>query len=378
METALQNQESLTTFAELQHQLRQTQAALAASQAKFDLIFQQSLDAIVVIDGLTGHILDANQTTQKVLGYPPEILIGQHFSIFLPSIDHLPPINTLLDQFRIHGVALEGHEFRRADGSWCPIDLTVNLVPWHQETAIVATLRDVTERRRAEEAQLKLIQELDAFAHTVAHDLKSPLGILVGASAVLQDLPALQDDDCQMLTDLISENSNRMSNIIEELLLLAQMRNLEIELYPLDMGHIVRESNKRLGPLLKEYQAEVIIAPTWPLALGYGPWIEEVWVNYLSNALKYGGQPPQIEFGADASQNGQVRFWIRDNGSGLTPAEQGRLFTQFTQLAKVRAEGHGLGLSIVRRIVEKLGGEVGVQSEIGVGSVFSFTLRAVD
>jgi signal transduction histidine kinase len=204
------------------------------------------------------------------------------------------------------------------------------------------------------------------------------LGILVGASAVLQDLPALQDDDCQMLTDLISENSNRMSNIIEELLLLAQMRNLEIELYPLDMGHIVRESNKRLGPLLKEYQAEVIIAPTWPLALGYGPWIEEVWVNYLSNALKYGGQPPQIEFGADASQNGQVRFWIRDNGSGLTPAEQGRLFTQFTQLAKVRAEGHGLGLSIVRRIVEKLGGEVGVQSEIGVGSVFSFTLRAVD
>jgi two-component system sensor histidine kinase/response regulator len=117
---------------------------------------------------------------------------------------------------------------------------------------------------------------------------------------------------------------------------------------------------------------------TWPVALGYGPWVEEVWVNYLSNGLKYGGQPPRVELGATAQPDGQVCFWIRDNGSGIPPEAQTRLFTPFTRLDQVRAEGHGLGLSIVRRIVEKLGGQVGVKSEAGQGSVFTFTLPAAN
>jgi len=125
----------------------------------------------------------------------------------------------------------------------------------------------------------------------------------------------------------------------------------------------------------------------WPAALGYGPWIEEVWVNYLSNAIKYGGQPPRMELGADPLPNpppqagegkggGMVRFWVRDNGSGITPEDQSRLFAPFTRLDQIRAGGHGLGLSIVRRIVEKLGGQVGVESQVGSGSTFSFTLAS--
>jgi two-component system sensor histidine kinase/response regulator len=123
--------------------------------------------------------------------------------------------------------------------------------------------------------------------------------------------------------------------------------------------------------------------------VGHGPWIEEVWANYISNALKYGGSPPRIELGADPpppsppsggteGEARMVRFWVRDNGPGLTPEEQARLFTPFTRLEQVRAKGHGLGLSIVRRIVEKLGGQVGVESEVGQSSTFSFTLPAVD
>jgi two-component system sensor histidine kinase/response regulator len=99
-----------------------------------------------------------------------------------------------------------------------------------------------------------------------------------------------------------------------------------------------------------------------------------VWANYLSNAIQYGGRPPRVELGVTEQADGMVRFWVRDNGPGLTPEEQARLFTPFTQLAQVRARGHGLGLSIVRRIVERLGGQVGVESEIGRGSAFTFTL----
>jgi signal transduction histidine kinase len=81
-----------------------------------------------------------------------------------------------------------------------------------------------------------------------------------------------------------------------------------------------------------------------------------------------------VELGATQQPDGTVRFWVRDNGDGLTSVEQARLFKSFERLDRVRAKGHGLGLSIVRRIVEKLGGQVGVESEKGVGSVFSFTL----
>jgi len=108
--------------------------------------------------------------------------------------------------------------------------------------------------------------------------------------------------------------------------------------------------------------------------LGHAEWIVEVWANYLSNSIKYGGQPPRVKLGAEVQPNGMVRFWVRDNGPGLSPEEQARLFTPFTRLDQVRAKGHGLGLSIVRRIVEKLGGQVGVESQIGQGSSFFFTL----
>jgi signal transduction histidine kinase len=142
------------------------------------------------------------------------------------------------------------------------------------------------------------------------------------------------------------------------------------------MANIVDEARLRLSDLIEERQAEIVLpeASAWPVALGHAEWIVEVWVNYFSNAIKYGGQPPCMKLGAEAQPDGMVRFWARDNGHGLSPEEQARLFTPFTRLNQVRAKGHGLGLSIVRRIVEKLGGQVGVESRIGQGSSFFFTL----
>jgi signal transduction histidine kinase len=126
--------------------------------------------------------------------------------------------------------------------------------------------------------------------------------------------------------------------------------------------------------LIDEHQAEIILPESWPQAVGYSPWIEEVWANYLSNGIKYGGEPPRLELGATKQADGFVRFWVHDQGPGISVEDQTRLFTPFTQLEQVRATGHGLGLSIVRRIVEKLGGEVGMESEVGKGSTFHFTL----
>ena len=132
--------------------------------------------------------------------------------------------------------------------------------------------------------------------------------------------------------------------------------------------------------MIEEYQAQIRYPQHWPVALGHAPWIEEVWTNYLSNGIKYGGQPPRLQLGATACSDGMIRFWVRDNGPGLTPEEQAQLFMPFTQLDQARALGHGLGLSIVRRILEKLGGQVGVESEgvPGEGCRFWFTLPAAE
>jgi signal transduction histidine kinase len=220
-------------------------------------------------------------------------------------------------------------------------------------------------------------RELDAFAHTVAHDLKGPVASLVTYGGMLQDgFIEASEDSLQLFLDIILQSGQKMTNIINELLLLASVRKAEeVEMGPLDMGSIVTEACQRLADSVDKGQAEVVLPPEWPIALGRGPWVEEVWVNYISNAIKYGGQPPRVELGSDV-ETGTVRFWVRDNGPGLSLEDQAQLFTPFEQLHQVRAEGHGLGLSIVRRIVEKLGGQVGVDSEVGVGSSFWFRLAA--
>jgi signal transduction histidine kinase len=167
-----------------------------------------------------------------------------------------------------------------------------------------------------------------------------------------------------------------MNGIINNLLLFAEVSRAEVPVEPVDMAKVVTNVRNRLGVMIKENRAKINVPRAWPRAFGYGPWLEEVWANYISNALKHGGQPPYIELGASAQPDRMIRFWTRDNGPGLPPKEQARLFTPFNQIGRLPNRGHGLGLSIALQIVEKLGGQVGVESELGKGSLFFFTLPA--
>jgi two-component system, sensor histidine kinase and response regulator len=236
-----------------------------------------------------------------------------------------------------------------------------------------ARLVEALQRRTADLQSRN--EELDAFSHMVAHDLKNPLSLTIGYAQFLRKrhTPSL-DEDAYRCLEQIEQSGTKMSNIVDELLLFANIRSAEVVSRPLDMADIAAMAELRLTHMIQEYNAQIAWPESWPTALGHDAWIEEVWVNYLSNAMKYGGRPPCIELGATVLDSHMVKFWARDNGQGLTPDEQSKLFTPFTRLSQVRVEGHGLGLSIVRRIVEKLGGQVGVESEVGQGSVFSFTL----
>lgn len=221
--------------------------------------------------------------------------------------------------------------------------------------------------------------ELDQFAHTVAHQVQGLLSQIIGYSSYLEMVyKELLDDEGQMVLKRILQSSHKMNNVLNEILLLANVGRDDIEVVPLDMCRLVAEACKRLALDIDEYQATIYQPEQWPVGLGYPPWVEEVWVNYISNAMKYGGDPPIMHLGATVLRNGMVRFWVKDNGVGLTQAEQEKLFTPRTRLHQTRARGEGLGLSIVRRIVEKCGGKVGVEGEVGQGSTFWFTLPVAE
>lgn len=246
-----------------------------------------------------------------------------------------------------------------------------------QANGRLITWRDVTRRKQAELERERLIQELDAYAQTVAHDLKSPLATTIGYAEMLMEMAADAPRETQAaFLARVRNNSRHMLRIVDELLLLATIRNREhIPIEPLAMFMWVHAALERLEITIQEAQAEIVQPDQWPLCLGYGPWIEEVWVNYISNSLKYGGRPPQVTLGSDLLPDGMVRFWVKDNGPGLDEAAQRQLFQEFVRLERhKRVEGHGLGLSIVRRILERLGGQAGVESAPGQGCLFFFTL----
>jgi len=222
----------------------------------------------------------------------------------------------------------------------------------------------------------ELIDELDAFAHTVAHDLKNPLATLNGRLDLTGMMLGTADEaTTRHHLEEATKAANRLNVIIEELLILAGVRRQAIVPVALDMAACAAEAVDRLEALLKSHQAVVKLPDTWPVAYGHAPWVIEVWVNFISNAAKYGGTNPVITLGGGPGQDGaSARFWVRDNGLGLDAAAQTLMFIPFTRISSVRAKGHGLGLSIVRRIIEKLGGKVGVDSQPGAGACFWFEL----
>ncbi len=371
--------------------------AFAWSMYRHRLFDLTPLAREVLIDGMEDGMLvldtqfrvaDYNPAAKRILQKPDEDLTGAVVSYAIPNWMALLP--QLEEESCVHAeiVLSEHNEPRYYDVRMTPLyDRQLEL------SGYLLLLQEITERKEAERAIQRYAlalearnteleasnAELDAFAHTVAHDLKAPLTALVGFSQLLERrVDRWSPEQICDTASRITQTGQKMTNIIDELLLLSSVRKAEeIRTELLEMRAIVAEALDRFeGPIL-ESGAKIVAPEAWPPAVGYGPWIEEVWVNYVSNALKYGGTPPHVELGADPPANGVVRFWCRDNGSGLTETAQAKLFAEFTRLEQTRAKGHGLGLSIVRRIVEKLGGSVGVESEAGTGSTFWFTLPSL-
>lgn len=335
------------------------------------MVVERMQDGVVVVDS-EGRLVDFNPAARRMLG-TGEAVTGSPVASVLPEyagLAQIPP---------------EGRVYRRIQGSDHVLEVRSSpLASEHRcPGGRLIMLRDITEQVNAEEALQQAnrelqtrADELDAFGHTVAHDLRNPLAIIRGFAELLDDkFTALSDEERRSSVQNIIRVTRRMERIVEELMLLFGLSRTGAQMQPLDMVAIVAAVLDRMAMVLQDAGAEVVLPSGWPVALGHSSWVEEIWANYISNAVKYGGHPPRVELGA-TTEGDMVRFWVRDNGPGLTAEQQSRLFQPFERLGTQRATGHGLGLSIVRRIVEKMGGEVRVESSgiPGEGCTFSFTL----
>ena len=219
-------------------------------------------------------------------------------------------------------------------------------------------------------------RDLEEYVHMVAHDLKEPLVVLSITSNLIGRVPDLSSEKFREYVQQMGLTAQEMKRVINNLLLFAKVNAAEAPVETVQMERVVASVLDRLSHSIKEHQARIALPQMWPRAIGYEPWVEEVWANYLSNAIKYGGCPPYLELGATSGTGSVVRFWVRDNGPGIPTAAQSRLFTSMNGTGRLGPSEHGLGLPIVQRIVEKLRGKVGVESEAGRGSLFFFTLPA--
>jgi PAS domain S-box-containing protein len=337
-----------------------------------DAVIEGMSDGVVVLDR-QDRIVDINPAAERMLGRPSAVIIGK------PMTRTSSAWSEALSRVLPDGVAhKEIAVVDRMGRRWHDLRISPLRHRAGRLTGRLVVIRDITQRKGVERDRELLIEELDAFAHSVAHDLKTSLTSILGFVALLRRQYAeMLDEQGQHYIRIAQRAAAKMNDIIDALLLLASVRKEEqMPVGTVDMAKVVTEVLHRLEHIIEEAKAEIVLPNSWQLAIGYGPWIEEVWTNYLSNGLKYGGNPPRLELGSKTTEDGMVRFWVCDNGDGLTEEEQAQLFTPFARLNKSESEGHGLGLSIVQRIVERLGGEVGSESSLGEGSCFTFTLPA--
>jgi PAS domain S-box-containing protein len=355
---------------------------------KYRTLFEHAPDAILLVDPYSKvvpwQIVACNQAACQMNGYPREDLVGQSIDILH---NRVADRDAYLEQLREKGVLYTEVINQRKDGSHTTIQTSTRSVVLDGHEYVLEVDRDITAQKEAEVAlnqrALELEdrnRELDAFSHTIAHDLKSPLGTVLGALSILKDEAQTLSEDNLMVIDLIEVSARKMNKMIEDLLMLSSIRNTDQLSHSVDVRLVVLGALERIEDKYRERGISFEIQPDLPRAMGYAPWLEEVFVNLIDNAAKYIGQDnpaPTIKIrGELLLESGLAQYEVEDNGVGIAEENQAQLFEMFTRFHMREATGSGLGLSIAQRIVDKLGGEIGAASAPGEGTTIWFRLPA--
>lgn len=363
---------------------------LRESEALNEIIVSSALDGLVTTDA-AGAVLSFNPAAERIFGLRAPDVIGRRIQTLIPAPlgETPPPFGPGGDPEAMRGVVREV-QGRRADGSPVPLEITVSQIPIEGRPVYVGILRDITERRRAEEElaeRTRLLEkanaslrrrneDLDEFTHIASHDLQEPLRKLTAFSALLaedlgRDLPEAAARDLAFITDAAA----RMQRLVQDLLALSRAGRQAIRRERVALGDCVDEALRDLALRVEETRALIHRDPL-PEVWGDRTMITQLYQNLLSNALKFTvpGRRPEIAITCER-RDGALVLGVRDNGIGVASEQAEQIFSPFVRLhGRGEYEGSGIGLAICRKVVERLGGEIWLESSPGAGAHFRFTL----
>ena len=352
-------------------------------------IVESSDDAIVSKD-LNGIITSWNQGAEMLFSYTAAEVIGKHVSILIPP-ERLDEEPSILDRIR-SGKRIVHYETRRVrkDGTLVDISLTVSPVKDSQGNVIGASkiARDITDKVRAKEilestvaertAQLRdTVAELEAFSYSIAHDMRAPLRSMNSYSRILeQDFAEALSPQGKAYARRIAAGAQRLDALITDVLNYSRIARGDMPLGTVDVEKLAREIIDSYGHL-RDSGATFLVQSPIPPVLGNTAALTQCISNLLSNAVKFvtPGTNPQVRVWAEKKSD-YVRLWIEDNGIGISEEGQRRIFNMFQRLNPASDfAGTGIGLTIVRKAVERMGGQIGVESKAGAGSRFWVELK---
>jgi len=235
-----------------------------------------------------------------------------------------------------------------------------------------------TSRRVAElTAELEAAnRELEAFSYSVAHDLRAPLRHIDGFARMALEKSRGLDESLVKQLSIVVQAAGTMGRMIDGLLNLSRVGRAELQRRPVDMAGLVEKARIQLGPEAARPTLRWEVGAL-PAANGDPELLQLVWINLLSNALKYSSRRPQpeIQVGTQTADDGKLVFFVRDNGVGFDTRYTGKLFNVFQRLHRQdEFEGIGIGLATVRRVIERHGGRVWAESRINDGATFYFCM----
>lgn len=364
---------------------RRAEEALAESEARHRAIFETAVDGIITIDE-RGIVTAMNPAAVRIFGFAADEVVGRNVDMLMPEPYSAEHDRYMQDYLRtgIKRIIGLGREVvgRRKDGSTFPMDLAVSETVLGERRIFTGIIRDVTERKRAEEALARQSEELarsnvelERFAYVASHDLQEPMRTVRSFAQILQRRYGQQlTGDAAEYFRYITDGVSRMQTLINDLLTYSRVSSQGSAFAPADTRHIVKMVLESLQATIEAQQAEVAVG-SLPVVLGDATQLGQVFQNLIGNAIKFHGQePPKIEVSA-VEADGDWRFSVKDNGIGIDPQYFDRIFIIFQRLHTIEEYGGtGIGLAICKKIVERHGGRIWLESTPGKGTTFFFTV----